>query len=225
MRADDLLAYLRSARSNVAATDRYWRGRGPEGSGPCCVNPQAPREVARRSVKVAGAGFEPANSERLRLQRSAFDHFATPPGGGQCNERSTTFDLVLGVFGAAEEDRRRSFNCRRRDEPAASVGHENEELIAALLAEPFDDLVPALIAAPRAERDAPAVVHEEPGRLHLDPRRLPVDQRDEIHVWTVADGDEDWVAARRQPLDGGILAEVALLAWIHRGDARRPRVT
>src|SRR6478752_3298068 len=63
MRADDLLAYLRSARSNVAATDRYWCGRGPEGSGPCSVNPQAPREVARRSVKWRG------QDSNLRTQR------------------------------------------------------------------------------------------------------------------------------------------------------------
>ena len=29
--------------------------------------------------EMAGAGFEPANSERANLQSAAFDHFATPP--------------------------------------------------------------------------------------------------------------------------------------------------
>src|SRR3954454_12202857 len=88
MRDDDLLVYLRSAWSERGSDRPALVRAGTRSSGPCRFNPQAPREVARRSVKVAGAGFEPAKAEPANLQSAAFDRFATPPGAARSVARS-----------------------------------------------------------------------------------------------------------------------------------------
>src|SRR3954467_510966 len=90
-----------------------------------------------RSVPVssmAGAGFEPAKAEPMRLQRIPFDRSGTPPGVGQSTEprlrdggkRLIGLDLVGRILRPAEPDARAALDGVRGDEPPPPVADMDE---------------------------------------------------------------------------------------------------
>jgi hypothetical protein len=131
----------------------------PAQPGTLRCDPEASRSAAiprdRWRPGMAGAGFEPAKAEPMRLQRIPFDRSGTPPGGGQFTEprlgdgdqRMIGLDFVGRVLRPAEPDARAAVDGVGGDEPPPSVADVDEEEVTTLGAEVRDEAVPAPVPA------------------------------------------------------------------------------
>jgi hypothetical protein len=104
------------------------------------------------------------------------------PGGTACY-------FVLRIFRTAETNRSRGVYRRGWDEPAPHVASEDEKKVTPVSGESFDNLVPALVAAPRADDHGPTPLFVDGSAgLYLDAKDLAVPLGDQVGVWAMADG-------------------------------------
>jgi hypothetical protein len=112
------------------------------------------------------------------LQSHSFSHSDIPPSwsGGDCRgglfdraagNRGTAFDFEFRVFGSPEKDAPATLHAVGRDEPLASIPHEDEETVEAVEVESLHQTASALVAAASAHRDRPAVFVTAGRRLDL----------------------------------------------------------
>jgi hypothetical protein len=77
-------------------------------------------------------------------------------------------DLELGVLGSTERQPSDTLHRTRRNEPAAPIACQHEEIVEPSAIEVFGETVPALVPATRRDCDLPATARETAGCLHLD---------------------------------------------------------
>src|SRR5919112_2559707 len=101
-------------------------------------------------------------------------------------QRLATRDLELSVFATTEQHGVSAAEPVSRKEPAPSIAHVDEDVLAKPRIEVLDDPVPAPVAALRAQRDHPTALAPLRRRLDLHPDGLPHELRHEVAVRAVS---------------------------------------